>query len=835
MVTPKLNIKLIRDILHSPLLFIGVVVIVAAGIALFQAAYASYLNLGRSYQLSYDRLNMADFTVDVRSAPEDVLNRLRRIPGIRTVEGRIIREIEIQLAQRESEKVTGRIISIPDEREPSVNKLLTDSGTLPRPGSARTLVLESSFADYHGFEAGDFIYPVVDDDEIRFRITGIVKSPEYIMVVRGREYPLPSPRQFGVMFMRRTEVDRIFGTSGEIDQVIATVEPGANRETVMKLAQRILEPYGAEDPVPKEDQASVELLRLDLEALQSLAIFFPILFLSIASLSIYNFLSRMVHSQRNQIGFMRAIGYSASSVYIHYLMFAILIGLIGSAIGVLLGFYLAGWVTRLYTTNLAVPYYDIGPRWGVILIAVFISLFVTTVSGLVPSVAAAKLPPAEAIRTEVTAGGRVPVLERWIPAIARRSFLWRLPIRNVFRSPKRSLGAVAGVVSAVTLIFVSGGLYDSSNETIEFYFDNVQRYDISVGFLDPQSEFVISRIRGWKGVYTVEPILQLPAEISRNRKSELTLISGLAPGTRLLRFQAADGGPIEIPREGILIGQATAERFGISTGQQLRLSLPKIATPETADIESLPLPVPGAARMQGMTYRQSILAPARSAVEAELDTKVRIAGITYQPVGNMLAASIHELRRLYGTALELPPNAINGAIIQIDPKYTEEIQSKLFGLPGVAAVDVAQYTREEIDELLKAFRTFVFVMLGFSIVLSTIIMFNATIMNVIERSRELSTLRTLGASQWMIAAMITIENLIYWAAGMLAGIPVGIQASAFFVRLYQSETFNMRPAIADRTILLTVVGILFAVLIAQLPAIRLVNRLDLASATKEIG
>src|SRR5690554_5679099 len=101
MVTSKLNIKLLRDIIFSPWLFIGVVIIVAAGIALFQAAYASYLNMGLSYQRSYDELNFADFTIDVRSAPEDVLQRLRRIPGIRTVEGRIIEEIEIELPGRE--------------------------------------------------------------------------------------------------------------------------------------------------------------------------------------------------------------------------------------------------------------------------------------------------------------------------------------------------------------------------------------------------------------------------------------------------------------------------------------------------------------------------------------------------------------------------------------------------------------------------------------------------------------------------------------------------------------------------------------------------------------
>lgn len=835
MVTSKLNMKLLRDIVFSPWTFMGVVLIVAAGIALFQATYASYLNLGKSYERSYTLLNMADFTVDLRSAPQDAVRRLRKIPGVRTVEGRIIEEVELQLEKDEPEKAIGRIISIPDGRPPEVNKLLVTRGDLPRPGSTRTMAIEAAFAKYHNYEPGDFIYPVVRGDEVRFRITGVTKSPEYIVVVRGREYPLPSPRQFGVMYMRRSEVDRIFGTSGEINQVLVSVEPGANRSRTMRLAYDILKPYGADEPVPREEQPSYELLQMDLEAFQGLAIFFPLLFLGIASLSIYNLLSRMIYAQRNQIGFMRAIGYSASTVYKHYLTYAVLIGLLGSLIGAAAGYYLAVYVTRAYTSNLEVPYYDIVLRWSVVAVGIVVALVVTTAAGLVPSIIAANLPPAEAIRTEVTVGGRVPVIERWFHWLATRSYLWRLPIRNVFRSPKRSIGAVAGVISAVVLVFVSGGLFDSSQATIEFYFDRVQRHDVMVEFLYPQEESVIGRVRNWKGVQVVEPALALPAKISKRDKSKVVLIYGLRPRTKLLQLQSAKDGPIEIPDDGIVMGEATAESLDTGVGQEIRLSLPEKVVPETLQTPGVAGVAPVTPETLGRSFRQTILSPSKSAVEAKLNTRVRVVGITYQPVGNAIATSIYSLRRIYGRALELPPNAISAAMIQADPRYVDEIQDKLYDLPGVASVDVTEYTREEIDELLKAFRTFVNVMLGFSIALAAIIMFNATIMNVLERTREISSLRTLGTPRWMIAGMITLENLVYWVIGVTLGLPLGKWASAFFVQLYQSETFNMRPVVSQQTVIYTVVGILFAVILAQLPAIRYVNRLDLAKSTKEIG
>jgi putative ABC transport system permease protein len=322
-VTSKLNLKLIRDLRFSPLMFGGIVLLVAVGVMLFVAAYSLYLNLQSSYATSYSRLNLADFSVQVQSAPQEVLSTLRQIPGVGEVEGRTIEEVEMEQPEMISRKVEGRIISLPDIGEPKLNQLKLLSGAYPRQDSARELLLESSFAGYYGYRPGDSLNIVILDDKVKFRIAGIVQSPEYIYVVRGRGYPLPNPRTFGVMWMRKGMVDEMFDTSGSVNDVEVGMAPGGNRRTAMRLASKILSPYGADEPVASENQASVELLRLDLAGHRRLAIFFPILFFTISSLSIYNLLGRMVYSQRSQIGFMRAVGFSRLAIGVHYLEFSI--------------------------------------------------------------------------------------------------------------------------------------------------------------------------------------------------------------------------------------------------------------------------------------------------------------------------------------------------------------------------------------------------------------------------------------------------------------------------------------------------------------------------------
>lgn len=847
--TRKINLKLIRDIRFSPWLFAGVVLMVACGIALWDATYLSYLNLGKSYERSYERLHMADFTVDTQSAPEQAVDRVLRIPGVMQAEGRYIEDLEVE-QNIDPQRITGRIISIPDKRLPGVNRLMLVRGRMPSAGNRRELLLESGFATRNNYQPGDFIYPVVGGDEVRFRISGIIKSPEYIVVLRSRDQPMPSPKHFCVMFMRKEMADRLLGSGGAINQVQVTVKPGARRETVMRAAHDALRPYNADDPLPMEMQPGYERLDMDLKALRNLAIFFPILFLGIASLSVYNLLGRMVHAQRPQIGFMRAVGYGRSVVLRHYVGFALLIGALGSVIGSILGYRMSIELTMLFTRLINVPCYDVSPRPGPMALGVGAALLVTLLAGILPATAAARLTPAEAIRTDVPTGHRVPIVERALPGLGRMRYTWRLPFRNLFRSPKRTFSTIIGIASAITLILVSTGLIDSTAHSVHFYFDKVQRYDLFANFLHPETEHVIGRVRAWKGVERAEPIMEVPVKLLHDGVEKTTVIYGVPLDCRLLSLTAPDGGTFPVPKRGIAMGLPTIIGMNLSLGRSITLTLPENIIPEMADLPIVggdsggrPFDDGGAFRHlhpssnegQLPRFRDTVLSPSRSLQEIEISESVPIMRALFQPVGNATIMSIDEVRRIYGRAMELPPNAINGIMLRTDRRHTEAIKDRLYDIPGVVGVIDMADARVQIDEMLETFYTFVDVMLGFAIVLAVIIVFNSTTMNILERTREIASMRALGVSGRTVAAMVTIENLCTWLAGTALGLPIGNRLADEFVKMYASESFHMQTHILPTTYAWTIVGILLAVLISQIPGIRHLARLDLARATKEVS
>ncbi|MHB0998135.1 MAG: ABC transporter permease [Armatimonadota bacterium] len=838
MVVSRLNIKLLRDIRFSPYMFVGVVFLLLVGIILFVASYELFLNLQNSYALSYRTLSLADFTVPVQSAPSEIISTLRRIPGVSGVDGRMVQEVEIEQPESESRKVVGRIISLPDSDTPDINQLKVINGAYPQINASREILLEASFAKYHNYTPGDILSIVVQDDDIRFRITGIVQSPEYIYVVRGREYPMPTPRTFGVMWMRKSMVDELFGTSGAVNDISFTMVPGGNRSTAMRLAEQILRPYGAEEAIPQEDQPSVELLRQDLLGLQRLALLFPLLFLIISSLSVYNMLSRMVHAQRSQIGFLRAVGFTKRVVVVHYVLYALIVGGFGGLIGSVAGHYFGISITYLYTTFIQVPYFDVAPRWAIMIGGLVMALAVTFFSGLSPALSTSRLTPAEAISAEISSVGRTPVIENFLPFLRRFSLLSRLPLRNFFRNSRRTISTVAGVASGATLLLVSSGLHDSTIAAINFYFEKSIHYDILASYLHPQSQFALEQIERWPGVKHVEPVLAVPAKLVKDDKDQIILVYGIEPGSRLISLTNSRGDLVPIQPNGLMIAESTARSLETWNGGRIRLTLPQQVIPEvpepTANQGTLPTGRIAQA-LQQPRFRDAVFTYSRGLLDINLDKLVSISGVTYQPVGSTAYASIDQVRRWYGSALELPPNAINSVAIEADPRYVPTIERRLYDLEGIASVEVTKYIVEEIDELLRQSRTFFNVMLAFSIALAGVIIFNSTLMNVIERTREIATLRTVGLSIGAAARMVWVENLMAYVVGIIIGIPFGTWLSGRFVQAYETESFSMQTVIFTHTYMITVFGILLTVALAQIPGIRYIRSIELPKATKDVG
>src|SRR4030042_73882 len=270
---------------------------------------------------------------------------------------------------------------------------------------------------------------------------------------------MPSPRTFGILFMSQPAVENVFGMEGMYNEIAIVTAPYIDREEFMAKIKQVLRDYDIarittkDDPtaiksrkfdiikgvrsayiLERKDQPSNRLLRQDLESFASLAFLFPLLFLSMASMTIYVLMNRMVESQRMQIGIMRAIGYTSGAILRHYLGFGFFMGIVGSLLGAVLGYLIADGFTGVYVDQLNIPYTVIQPHWDIMITGIIIGTAVPLLASLLPAWSALRIRPVEAMRPPIPATGNRRLIKitgfflHWLP------YILKLPTRNIFRN-----------------------------------------------------------------------------------------------------------------------------------------------------------------------------------------------------------------------------------------------------------------------------------------------------------------------------------------------------------------------------------------------------------------
>ncbi len=365
----NLHRKLLRDLFAAKAQFGAVVAIIAIGITAFVGVYESYQNLYLSYEYTYNLLSMGDYWITVDYLPERATREIDSIPGV-TAEGRVIGDVKLDLELESGKRVEARIVSMPVGEHPNVNDVEVQAGAYLSAGGSREIMLERSFADYHGYVPGDWLTIEHNGVDASFRVVGVVVSPEYMWVSKSAQEPIVTPETFGIIFMSHERAQGLFNFRGMVNEISFTLADGADEEATLAAVRAILERNGIKRVstkndtvsvaarkidmvqgvrtayvVAREDQPSHQMLKADLDSFQQMAVLFPMLFLGLAALAIYVLLNRLVESQRTQIGLMRALGYGKRQVLSHYVGFALVVGVLGSIIGALLGHLFASAMT----------------------------------------------------------------------------------------------------------------------------------------------------------------------------------------------------------------------------------------------------------------------------------------------------------------------------------------------------------------------------------------------------------------------------------------------------------------------------------------------------------
>jgi putative ABC transport system permease protein len=778
--------KLLRDLRHLRGQALAIALVIAAGVAIYVLMESTLVSLDLTQRTYYERYRFADVFASAKRAPLSLSDEIAAIPGVAQAETRVVADVILDVPGL-PEPAVGRLVGIPAPRRAILCDVFLRAGRYIEAGRPDEVLLSETFAKTHGLRPGSVLPAILYGTRRNLRVVGLALSPEYVYNVRPGEL-MPDDRRFAVLWMERRALAAAFDLEGGFNDVVLRLARGASEPEAISRLDRLLEPYGGRGAISRALQTSHWYLENELDQLRGTGRVIPVVFLAVAAFLLNVVLTRIVALERGQIAALKALGYSNAAVATHYLSLSLLIAALGGALGVALGAWLGAEMTRLYTDFYHFPILEYRLAVKVAIEGIAIGLGAAGLGALGAVRAAARLPPAEALRPEPPAHYRESLLERagvkrWLSQPAR------MILRNLTRRPVRAGLSVLGISLGAAMMVLGTFSLDAINLVMDVQFGLAQRYDAMVTFLEPTSPGALHEVERLSGVTAVEGFRSVPVRLRFGHRSRQVAILGLPAGPRLNRILDSETRPVVLPPQGIVMSRTLSDILGVRRGDTVVLEV-----------------------MEGMR-------PIR---------RVAVAEIVDEFLGTNVYAEIGTLHRLMREG-----KTLSGAFLEVERTAEDDLYRRLKASPRVAGVLLKRAALESFEktiaENIAMIRT---INMLFAAVIAFGVVYNCARISLSERSRELATLRVIGFRRGEISYILLGELALLTAVAIPVGLALGYLMAAGVIAAYQTELYRIPFVIAPRTFALAGVTTLLAAALSAAAVRRRLDRLDLVAVLK---
>jgi putative ABC transport system permease protein len=781
-----LHRKLLRDVVHLRGQVMAIALVVAAGVAIVVTSRTAYESLAGSQATYYASYRFADVFASLERAPESLAKKIEAIPGVTAVRTRIVFDVILDVPDL-PEPATGRLISVPEHHSPMLNDLYIRRGRYIAPGRRDEVLVSEAFASANGLDVGATLGAILNGRWATLRVVGIALSPEYVYEIRGTDI-FPDNKRFGVLWMSREAMETAFDMQASFNDVVLALDPDASEAEVVARLDDLLAGAGGLGAYGRDEHVSHRFLSDEIRQNRVFGTVLPAIFLSVAAFLLHVVLARLVAVQRDQIGVMKAFGYSHAVISLHYFLFAGVAVALGAAIGTGSGLWLGAVINRLYSEFYRFPVFRYDPSPVVIVLAIGVSAAAALLGAAGAVRRAWAVPAAEAMRPEPPAAFRAGLLER-VGLQRRLPLTARMIARNLARRPLRAGLSALGLACAAAILVLGRYFVDAIEYLAMVQFRLVQRDQVTLVAHEALPAFARHEIDRLPGVLRAEAFRIVPVRLRAGHRSRRTGLMGLESSGGMRRLLDRDLEEVALPPEGIVLTAKLAEVLEVSPG-------------DTVTVEVL----------EGKR-------PIRD---------VRVSGTVDELVG--LSAYMHRdaLHRLLQEG-----TSVSGALLAVDANAAPALYATLKRLPAVGGVMQREVALRSFEETLgRSMGVFTTVLVGFACVIAVAIVYNAARVALSERGRELASLRVLGFTRGEVAVMLLGEQAFLLLLGVPAGLLLGYAGCAALAAAYQWELFRLPLVLSRATYAFTLAVLLLAAVATGLLVRRRLNRLDLVEVLK---
>lgn len=780
-----LDRKLLRDFWRLKWQAAAIALLIACAVAVSVMAFSTQQSLKAAQRLDYAEAHFGDVFATAKRAPLAVVQDLGRVDGVTAVDPRAL-GFGLMKVPGLLRPATARLISLPSDGRAALNRIVLMQGRMPDPNRTDEAVGLKTFLDAAKVRLGDRLTMTVDGREFTVRIVGSALSAEFAYLP-GPASQMPDDAHQAVLWAPRPVVERVTGLGGAFSSVSLALAHGASPARVLVEVDRILAPYGGQPAIARKDQVSNRFQQEHIDQLGVLALVIPPVFLVVAAGLVNLVLGRLVDTEREQIGLLKAFGYGDLAAASPYLKLAVLIGLVGATAGGALGGWIGGLVTGLFYNYVRFTHLATQFSWTAFAAATAVAVLAALIGAAMAVRRAAVLSPAVAMRPPAPAVFRKGLLERlsvW-RALDQPS---RMIVRSLERYPARAGLTVAGLAASLALLIGTQFMFGSVDEVLDQAYFRARHWSDLIGYAEARDARAAIEAARLPGVIKAEPLQAAQARARFGGHDEKIVVYGVDQDGTLERPLDQNDRPVPF-KGGAIVSDSLLARLGAKPGDRIEIEIYQDRRPRVV------LPVTGMSRdYAGLGVFMDRLQLNRLMGDGDVATAA----------GLLVAA---DARPQFYAAVERTPQIV----------------------AAVSRADTVSAFRSAMVQTLTTEMTFY---LAFASAIAFGIAYNICRINLAERGRDLATLRVLGFDQSECAYILAGEMLLLALVAAPLGVLGGQGLAQLLVQAFQHEQLRLPAIITFGAYGRSVLTYFLAVAVAAALVTQRVWTLDLVAVLK---
>ncbi|MEU3339879.1 FtsX-like permease family protein [Streptomyces sp. NPDC006668] len=851
---------MLRATLRSFLAHKGRLLLSALAIILSVAFVAGSLIFSDTVTRTFDRLfhsTAADVTVspkedlkssvptgETRTVPAELARRLARVDGVRSTHAEVGVQ-NVTIVDRHDKSVgptTGAPTIATDWYLTDRSPVRLTSGHAPH--GAGEALLDADTADKRHVRIGDPLTVMAQPGTFRVRVVGIAT------------FTTTNPGAALVYLDPQVAATKLLGSPDRATSISVFAAKGV---TDPQLKQRVTALTGTRDydvrTAAEQAKSSAAQLGGFLDVIKYVMLGFAGIAVLVGVFLIVNTFSMLIAQRTRELGLLRALGADRRQVRRSVLTEAVLLGLVGSTLGLAAGIGLAAGLIKLMSTfgmNLTTAEMVVG--WATPVAAYVVGVGVTFVAAYLPARRAAGVSPMAALADAEVAGvgrplkvravaGSVvgvlgvaalagcaassktasaasllglgvvltliatviagPLLVRPMIRVLGGAFpalfgsVGRMSQRNALRNPRRTGATAAALMVGLALV---GGMSVAS-ASMSKSFDRQIDKTLGADFMVQNSNFmpfnqeITDKVRATDGVRLVirERFTAVAVRLPDGKRVETTA-AGFDPRLdEVAHITYTRGDSASALADG---GIAMDAKF--ADDHHVRLG------------SVLPVEFPG---------RQT--------------TRVRVGALTNQE-GSSGFGTQGGLYFGIATVEKYVPGG-QDTVLYVDKaagtsadQLRKNLETTLKPYPQVQVRDQADY-KKLIHDQIAVLLYLVYALLGLAIIIAVLGVVNTLALSVVERTREIGLLRAIGLARRQLRRMIRLESVVIAVFGAVLGLALGLVWGVCTQQVLALQGMKAL-AIPWGTIVAVVIGsAVVGVVAALLPALR-ASRMNVLAA-----